>query len=71
MNRVENNGYTRLLFFNDAERSLNSIEGRCPTLRMSILKRWTILSSFDIISFLSKYHGRIELAELFFQLFLD
>lgn len=66
MNRVENNGYTRLLFFNDAERSLNSIEGRCPTLRMSIIRYQRF--SFDIISFLSKYHGRIE---LFFQLFLD
>lgn len=29
-NRVENNGYARLLFSNDTERSLNSIEGRCP-----------------------------------------
>lgn len=29
-NRVENNGYAHLLFSNDTERSLNSIEGRCP-----------------------------------------
>lgn len=62
VNRVENNGYTRLLFFNDTERSLNSIEGRCP-------REYPITIFLRFLFFFFLYRNITR--KLLFQLFLN
>lgn len=65
VNRVENNGYTRLLFFNDTERSLNSIEGRCPReYPITIFLRFLFF-----FFFISKYHERIAFSIILERIF--